>query len=119
MVSVTMPDGLVIEIDPDMVLVNGRNEIETPIGKIYLNIECGISHDEPLYHDVDWLRTEYIGNNRTMADIAKQFGVTPMTIHQWLTKHEIPTRPRGRKREKVIPKNPNFPYNEVRWGDDH
>ena len=34
-----------------------------------------------------------------MADIADQFGVSPMTINKWLNKHNIDTRPRGSKKK--------------------
>ena len=64
------------------------------------------------YRHRHWLYTEYITKNRTMTDIGVECGVSPMTIQNWLDKHDIPTRPRGihkgglrgkpRKREQTI-----------------
>ena len=51
---------------------------------------------EKLYRNRDWLVQEYAVNCRTMQDIADQFNITPMSIHQWLKKLSIPTRSRGR-----------------------
>ena len=64
---------------------------------IFLDVRYGIKPSDPLYQDRDWLLAEYCDNDRTMADIAQQFDVTPMTIYAWLRKHSIPTRSRGRK----------------------
>ena len=49
------------------------------------------------YRDPIWLEDEYIKGNRTMADIASEFGITPAAINQWLVKHDIPTRGRGHR----------------------
>jgi hypothetical protein len=54
---------------------------------------------DPLYRDEIWLNKEYIDRERSMADIADQFGITPAAINQWLNKHDIPTRSRGRNHE--------------------
>ena len=77
----------------------GTKRIEMDLGdtSIYLDIEYGVKPSKPLYHDREWLSNEYHGKNRTMAEIARQFGVTPMTIQQWLRQHDIPTRSRGRR----------------------
>lgn len=48
------------------------------------------------YRNRDWLYEEYTTKGRTMQDIADQFNITPMSIHQWLKKLDIDTRPRGR-----------------------
>tara|TARA_R110001592_G_scaffold134755_3_gene350636 strand:- start:50 stop:385 length:336 start_codon:yes stop_codon:yes gene_type:complete len=48
------------------------------------------------YRSRDWLYEEYTTKGRTMQDIADQFSITPMSIHQWLKKLGIETRPRGR-----------------------
>lgn len=53
--------------------------------------------DSPFYRERDWLLENYNIQDRTLADIASEFGVTPMTIHHWLRRHDIPTRSRGRK----------------------
>tara|TARA_R110000851_G_scaffold289994_1_gene444144 strand:+ start:240 stop:557 length:318 start_codon:yes stop_codon:yes gene_type:complete len=54
---------------------------------------------DPLYRDEIWLNEEYKVRERSMADIADQFGITPAAINQWLVKHDIPTRDRGRSNE--------------------
>lgn len=74
-----------------------RHEMESGDDVLVVEIKHFIKPAKPLYHRKDWLEQEYIGNNRTMAEIARQFGITPMSIHQWLTKHGIPTRSRGRR----------------------
>lgn len=57
-----------------------------------------MSKDRP-YRDEAWLTTEYTVNERSMADIARQCGVSPMTVFQWLGKHGIPTRNRGGRKQ--------------------
>ena len=52
---------------------------------------------KPLYQDRAWLTREYVDKGRTMQEIADQFGVTPMSIHGWVKKFDIPSRPRGRR----------------------
>lgn len=54
---------------------------------------------DPLYRDRIWLDKEYTEMERSMADIADQFGITPAAINQWLNKYDIPTRNRGRNHE--------------------
>ena len=48
--------------------------------------------------EILWLMENYLEKERSMADIADQFGITPTAIHQWLLKHDIPTRSKGRKK---------------------
>ena len=50
---------------------------------------------EKMYRDENWLREQYVENGRTMVDIANEFGITAMSIQNWLDKYSIPTRPRG------------------------
>ena len=52
------------------------------------------------YRDPVWLEENYIQNNRTMADIATEFGITPRAVNHWLLKHNIQTRPRGSKTQR-------------------
>jgi len=47
----------------------------------------------PELEDADWLRREYIDNERTCADIADEVDVTDLTVSRWLRRHDIPTRP--------------------------
>ena len=56
-----------------------------------------VVHLKKEYRDKDWLSNAYTVEGRSMADIAAEQGVTPMAIRDWLVKHEIPTRPRGRR----------------------
>jgi transposase len=48
-----------------------------------------------MYRDENWLREQYVVGGRTMTDIANEFGITAMSIQNWLDKYNIPTRPRG------------------------
>lgn len=52
------------------------------------------------YRDPVWLADAYVQQNRTMADIATEFGITPMAVNHWLLKHNIQTRPRGSKTQR-------------------
>jgi len=62
-------------------------------------VEINVSKipNKPLYQDRAWLTKEYVDKQRTMQEIADQFGVTPMSIHGWIRKFDIPSRPRGRR----------------------
>ncbi len=64
------------------------------------NVKVRVELD-PYYQDCKWLTEEYQEKERTMADIAEQFGVSPMTINKWLKKHNINTRPRGARAKRV------------------
>ena len=50
----------------------------------------------PDYKDATWLKNAYLTKKQTMSSIAKSCGVSPMTSQNWLDRHQIPTRPRGR-----------------------
>lgn len=65
---------------------------------MFINMTIRKAIETPDYHDPTWLHEEYHGKGRTMADIAADFGVTPMTINIWLNKLDIPTRSRGHKK---------------------
>lgn len=47
------------------------------------------------YRDPRWLREQYEDNGLSMMAIANMCSVTPMTIQNWLRRHDIETRPRG------------------------
>jgi len=64
---------------------------------IFLLAKFGIQPTDPLYQDPEWLFSAYITQNRTLADIAKECGVSSMTVQYWLRQHNIPSRSRGRK----------------------
>ena len=91
-----MVDGVPVKSFSDL----GHYRIEVPSadGVLYLDVECGMQPPKPMYHDRDWLVEQYIVSERTMAEIAREFCVTPMTINQWLRAHDIQTRPRGRRK---------------------
>jgi hypothetical protein len=100
MVTVIDPtNGESVEFDIDFNGVgNQRLEAKASNGDtLYLDVTYGVVPSQPLYQDRQWLLTEYADKNRTMADIAQQFNVTPMTIYAWLKKHSVPTRSRGRR----------------------
>ena len=48
--------------------------------------------NKPYHQDREWLRVEYVDNNRTAADIAAQFSVTEADILFFLRKHRIVCR---------------------------
>ena len=100
MVTVIDPaNGEEIEIDVSFSTTgNKRFEAKSSNGDIiFLDVTYGVAPSEPMYQDRNWLLTQYADKGRTMADLAQQFDVTPMTIYAWLKKHSIPTRKRGRK----------------------
>lgn len=74
--------------------INQTTEYE---GKEYILQISVTKFENKLYRNREWLVENYINKNRTMADIADKANVTPATINQWLVKHEIPTRSRGRR----------------------
>ena len=47
------------------------------------------------YRDPHWLREHYIDKGMSMLAISNMCSVTPMTIQNWLRRHDIETRPRG------------------------
>ena len=53
------------------------------------------------YRNETWLRHEYENNGNSMARIAQDCGVSPMTIQNWLNTHSIETRSRGRKKKSA------------------
>lgn len=65
--------------------------------ELKVKIEVFDTSNEKSYQDKEWLLENYSEQGRSMANIAQQFGVTPMTIQGWLRKHGIQTRSRGRK----------------------
>ncbi len=58
-----------------------------------------VVHLKKEYRNKDWLYNAYSVEGRSMADIGAEQGVTPMAIRDWLVKHDIATRPRGRRKE--------------------
>ena len=80
---------------PACVMWKDENDL-TYIANIKVRLEL-----DPYYQDCMWLTEEYQNKERTMADIAEQFGVSPMTINKWLVKHNIDTRPRGARAKRV------------------
>lgn len=85
-----------------------KNGIEASSKAICL--ECGephhilleISHPKSssqTYRKESWLKDQYETNGRSMASIAKECAVSPMTIHKWLKTHNIKTRPTGQRKK--------------------
>ncbi len=52
---------------------------------------------EGMFKDKLWLEEAYCIEGKTMEEIATECGVTAMTINNWLKRHNIPTRDRGRR----------------------
>ena len=105
-----MVDNMVKVLDPntgEMITIaepkfneEGKQRFEVISGNDVLvaEVKYWIKPNKRMYHDKDWLHEEYVVKGRTMADIANQFSITPMSIHQWLGKHNIATRGRGRRK---------------------
>ena len=73
--------------------VEGDAVCEDSKYKVYLTL---VEENKPKhYRDPVWLRNAYIEENRSMADIAMEFDITPAAVNQWLNKHNIETRKRG------------------------
>lgn len=66
-------------------------------GEIKITIVVEPAGKQPHYTNEHWLRKEYEVEGRTMAEIAKQCAVSPMTINRWLNLHGIETRRRGHR----------------------
>jgi hypothetical protein len=64
---------------------------------VFLLVTYGEQPQEPLYQNPMWLFNAYVVEGKTMSQIALEFGVSSMTISYWADKHQIPTRPPGRR----------------------
>lgn len=42
-----------------------------------------------IYTDYDYLYREYVTKKRNCADIAKEHGVTEMTVYNWCKQHDL------------------------------
>lgn len=84
-------------------------ELENGEGRKTVCLDCGephyvkahITHEldsKKTYRSEEWLKQEYLEKGRSMASIAKQCAVSPMTIWKWLRTHDISTRTTGRKK---------------------
>ena len=80
----------------EIVAAGGRIEIVSDNRIYYVEVKCGEKPDGS-YKNADWLRKTYHDEGHTMQEIADMFNVTPMTINDWLKKHGIETRGRGRR----------------------
>jgi hypothetical protein len=82
-------------------------DIENTYGVHLFSCECGnemklnlsrfIRKAKAAYKQREWLHKQYVEEGMSMADIATQCGVSPMTIHNWLITHDIQKRSRGRR----------------------
>ena len=81
----------------DIVASGGRMEIRHGNDTYFINVKVGLAEGSRMYRNFEWLHEHYVQEDMTMQEIADMFGVAPMTIQLWLNKHEIETRPRGRR----------------------
>tara|TARA_R100001443_G_scaffold49985_2_gene62280 strand:+ start:1788 stop:2072 length:285 start_codon:yes stop_codon:yes gene_type:complete len=79
-----------IPIDPNERLV---------VDNVWYSLELGQAKTDRPYRSEEWLTAVYHGEGKTLKEIGDMCGVSPMTINQWLVKHGITSRPRGRRRE--------------------
>jgi len=63
----------------------------------WVTLSAGLAEQGTPYRDREWLSNIYHTQNKTLKEIAELCGVSPMTINQWLVKHGIPSRSRGRR----------------------
>jgi predicted DNA-binding protein YlxM (UPF0122 family) len=67
----------------------------------------GTSQAEGEYKDKEWLREKYIDEDRSMADIGDEFGVSKETIKYWLKKHDIPIRNFSEAAKRRVDEHPH------------
>ena len=79
-----------IDIDPNQRLV---------VGDVWYSLTLGNARTDKPYRNEEWLTAVYHGEGLTLKQIGDACGVSPMTINQWLVKHGITSRPRGRRKE--------------------
>jgi hypothetical protein len=83
-----------------MMIENGVEGTATATNGQYTVNFTLIDKTKPKYYrDPKWLADAYLMQGRTMQDIATEFDISPAAVNQWLVKHDIPTRPRGQKRD--------------------
>ena len=66
---------------------------------VWYLLSTGTADTSKPYRQESWLRKEYINKGQTLQQIGNRCGVSPMTINQWIVKHGIESRPRGRRQE--------------------
>ena len=72
-----------------LIVVNGEPH--------WVSVELTKANQDKPYRNRDWLADAYHTKEMTLAEIGRLCGVSPMTINQWLVKHNIPSRSRGRR----------------------
>jgi hypothetical protein len=82
-----------LTIDNSRVTKNCESCNET----IFLDIGLGSKPRKKPYRDKVWLKKEYEMRGRTLSEIAQETGVSAMTISQWVNRHNIESRDRGRR----------------------
>ena len=76
----------------------GERQTLTVNGKTrWILLTSGQAELNKPYRSKEWLIEAYHSKEMTLAEIADLCGVSAMTINQWLRKHQIPSRPRGRR----------------------
>lgn len=66
---------------------------------VWYLLSTGTADTSKPYRNKDWLEEEYTRKGKTLQQIGNMCGVSPMTINQWVVKHNIASRPRGRRQE--------------------
>lgn len=80
--------------------IKRNNKFNVKLENCTIEVSVKVKRSEKKYQDREWLTEQYIGEERTMQDIANEFGVTPMCICTWLEKFGIETRSRGRPKNE-------------------
>lgn len=84
--------------DTDEIKKNKKFKVE--LDNCTIEVSIRVEKSEKKYQDRAWLTEQYLDEERTMQDIADEFGVTPMCICTWLEKFGIETRSRGRPKNE-------------------
>ena len=88
-------DDKVLDLDVE---IGQRLTFTGPDGKLHwVLLETGTALTDKNYRNREWLSDAYHTQSLTLQQIGDMCGVSPMTINQWLRKHSIPSRPRGRR----------------------
>ena len=63
--------------------------------------------NEP-WHDPETLREQYVGQGKSMAEVADTLGCTAPTVNKWLDRHGIETRDPAHERDYSGASSPRF-----------
>lgn len=74
----------------------------------------GETADAERYRSKEWLRTQYVGENKSVVEMADAAGVTPTTICNWMDAAGVETRD-PHQREHIVNANANENLADSEW----